>query len=166
MIDVSGESSIIRGVSDEAIEELFPPTLEELQEMDEVDFFVAMLAEMTILEDRDERARSFADIKKRWSSRRKDGVPVGGTANSSSRESRSRARPRATSPVAGVPMIYHHRVSTEIIPFNANEARLTHFHGDSQFRSKLNKKNSNNKASNNWSFRGNMKPIMQPRPGF
>jgi hypothetical protein len=168
MVHVSGEFEIIHGVSDEAIEQLFPPTLEELQEMDEVDVFVEMLAEMAILEDRDESARSFADIKKRWASRRKEGVPVRGTAGGSgSSGHRSRAHFHNTNPVAGVPMVQHHRLSTDIVPYNANQARLTHFHGDSQYASKLKTKNMNSKVNNNrWAFRGNMKPIMQPKQGY
>mmetsp|Transcript_19016 Transcript_19016/g.27018 ORF Transcript_19016/g.27018 Transcript_19016/m.27018 type:complete len:197 (+) Transcript_19016:82-672(+) len=163
MVNLCGEYPVIEGISDEAIETLFPPTLEEIQEMEEVDFFVELLAEIDVLEDRDLRARSFADIKKRWSSRRKEGVPVGG----GSRQGRHR-QPRIPNPVAGVPMACHHRVSEEIVPYNANQAKLTHFHGDSQIASRLKKKkNMNNKTSNNsWAFRGNMKPIMQPKQGF
>lgn len=165
MIHSSGEFEIIEGVSDEAIENLFPPTLEELHEMDEVDMFVEMLAEIAILEDRDAAARSFADVKKRWAARRKEGVPVRGTAESSSTH-HSRARSYHFNPVAGVPMVQHHRLSTDIVPFNANQARLTHFHGDSQFASKLKSKHLHSKASNHWAFRGNMKPIMQPKQGY
>jgi hypothetical protein len=168
MIHASGEFEIIEGVSDEAIENIFPPTLEELHEMDEVDVFVEMLAEIAILEDRDEAARSFADVKKRWAARRKEGVPVRGTAESSSGSSHhSRARFHHSNPVAGIPMVQHHRLSTDLVPYNANQARLTHFHGDSQFASKLKSKHLNNKANNNrWAFRGNMKPIMQPKQGY
>ena len=159
MIDVDGEWKIIGGVSDEAIEEFFPPTIEEIQEMEEVDLFVELLAEMAVLEDREENARSFADIKKRWAARRKDGVPVGGH--------RRRLSPlveKKEKEVAGVQMVHHHRSSTQIVPFNANFAKVTHFHGDSQAVSKLKKKQGNKK--NGGAFHGHSTPIMQPRQGF
>jgi len=159
MVDVDGEWKIIRGVSDEAIEELFPPTVQEIQEMEEVDMFVELLAEMAVLEDREENARSFADIKKRWAARRKDGVPVGGQ-----RRHGSRTPEKMDTEVAGVTMVHHHRVSTQIVPFNANTAKFTHFHGDSQAMSKLKKKNVIKKDSG--AFHGRSKPIMQPRQGF
>jgi len=68
------QHDIVTGISDEAIEDHFPPTMDELAELEEVDFFVQMLAHLDLLESREEQSRDFADLTKRWSTRRKEGA--------------------------------------------------------------------------------------------
>jgi hypothetical protein len=64
-------------------------------------------------------------------------------------------------------MVQHYRLSMDIVPYNVNQARLTYFHGDSQYASKLKTKNVNNIVNNNcWAFPENMNPIMQPKQGY
>lgn len=68
------QRGIVTGISDEAIEDHFPPTMDELEELEEVDYFVQMLADLDLLESREEKSRDFMDVKKRWSTRRKEGA--------------------------------------------------------------------------------------------
>lgn len=64
-------SDIIRGISDEAIDECFPPTAEEVAEMEVVDHFVNTLAALDLLEEREERVRlDLSILPKRWAVRR------------------------------------------------------------------------------------------------
>uniref|UniRef100_A0A6U3S1N0 Uncharacterized protein n=2 Tax=Ditylum brightwellii TaxID=49249 RepID=A0A6U3S1N0_9STRA len=69
------EHEILQGIDDSAIDEMFPPTAEEAAEIEAVEFFVTTLAEISLLEDREERARTaFSHIKKRWEARRGAGL--------------------------------------------------------------------------------------------
>mmetsp|Transcript_53182 Transcript_53182/g.78942 ORF Transcript_53182/g.78942 Transcript_53182/m.78942 type:complete len:190 (-) Transcript_53182:405-974(-) len=72
------EAEVMRGITDEAIEECFPPTIEDIEELEETDFFVALMATLDMIEEKEEKSRGFSDVKKRWATRRKEGIPVGG----------------------------------------------------------------------------------------
>ena len=82
-------SHIVTGISDEAIKDHFPPSIDELAELDEVDFFVEMLAHIDMLESREEKSREFIDVKKRWSTRRKEGAKNNNKHNQGRASSRS-----------------------------------------------------------------------------
>uniref|UniRef100_A0A7S2MV14 Uncharacterized protein n=1 Tax=Helicotheca tamesis TaxID=374047 RepID=A0A7S2MV14_9STRA len=69
------EHEILQGIDDEAIDELFPPNAEEAAEIEAAEDFVAALADISLLEDREERARNeFSHIRKRWEARREEGL--------------------------------------------------------------------------------------------
>jgi hypothetical protein len=64
-----------QGISDEALDEAFPPDAQEAAELEAVQQFVELLATLSLLEEREEAARlSFTGVKKRWESRRADGL--------------------------------------------------------------------------------------------
>jgi len=62
----------IEGMSDEAMDNHFPPTFEELTELEEVDFFVLMLAHLDLMESYEEQSREFLDKTKQWSTQKED----------------------------------------------------------------------------------------------
>lgn len=68
-------SQILHGIQDEALDEEFPPDAQEAAELEAVEIFVEMMAQLSLLEEMEERARtSFSHIKKRWEARRKEGL--------------------------------------------------------------------------------------------
>ena len=74
------ESNIIRGISDEAIDEYFlgTATAQEVAEMEAVEYYVMMLANLEFLQEQEEKARkNYAYARtKRWEVRRElDGKP-------------------------------------------------------------------------------------------
>lgn len=69
------ESGVIRGISDEALDEHFPPSAQEAAEMEAADQFVRVLANLSLLEDREEKNRSGLNhFPKRWEARRLQGL--------------------------------------------------------------------------------------------
>jgi hypothetical protein len=67
-------AKILHGIEDEAIDENFPPDAEDAAELEEAEAFVLEMAQLALLEEREERARSgFVHIKKRWEVRRAAG---------------------------------------------------------------------------------------------
>jgi hypothetical protein len=67
--------AIVQGYQDEALDENFPPSAQEAAELEAVEMFVDILATLSMLEDREERARSsFCHVQKRWEARREDGL--------------------------------------------------------------------------------------------
>jgi hypothetical protein len=67
-------SQILRGIQDEALDE-FPPDAQEAWELEAVEIFVEMMAQLSMLEELEERSRTdFSHIKKRWEARRKEGL--------------------------------------------------------------------------------------------
>jgi len=108
LININGVGEIIFGISDDAIEELYPPTAEDVAEMETVELFVEIMAHLSILEDKEERARSdFGHIKKRWEKRREEGL-------------RGRPKPAKT----GFEPAHHvtsriHEDKTSLVPFHS-----------------------------------------------
>jgi hypothetical protein len=69
------EHEIIHNIPDQAIDEIFPPDAMDAAELDAVDEFVHTLVDLSFLEDREEKLRNnFSFVKKRWESRREDGL--------------------------------------------------------------------------------------------
>lgn len=65
------EHEFLMSFTDETLDEAFPPTAEEAAEIEEAEFFVALMANLAGLEEREEAARSLhAGLKKRWEARR------------------------------------------------------------------------------------------------
>jgi len=68
-------TKILHGITDDAIDEGFPPTAEEAAELEAVEEFVKMMASFDKMEEREERARdTFDHVKKRWETRRAEGL--------------------------------------------------------------------------------------------
>ena len=68
-------SNLLHGIQDEALDEGFPPDAQEAAELEAVDDFVETMAALSLLEEREERARhEFNHIKKRWEVRRAEGL--------------------------------------------------------------------------------------------
>jgi len=66
----------ICGMSDEAIADLYPPSDEEISEMEVVDQWVRFLAFIDRIQEREELNRAgFKSFGKRFEARRKEGVP-------------------------------------------------------------------------------------------
>jgi hypothetical protein len=75
MASESDVTNLLHGISDNAIDENFPPTAQEAAELEDVEAFVEMMASFADQEAREERARvSFDHVKKRWETRRADGL--------------------------------------------------------------------------------------------
>jgi hypothetical protein len=68
-------SDILHGIQDEALDQEFPPDATEAAEIEAVEIFVEMMAQLSMLEEIEEQSRvDFHHIKKRWESRRQDGL--------------------------------------------------------------------------------------------
>lgn len=66
---------VVHGIQDEALDEEFPPDAQEAAELEAVEVFVEILAQLSLLEDMEERSRvDFHHIKKRWEARRQEGL--------------------------------------------------------------------------------------------
>lgn len=73
--DVKSESTILHGITDEAIDDCFPPTAEEVAEIEAAEKFVAIMAHFALLEEMEEHDRTdFSDFPKRWEARRAEGL--------------------------------------------------------------------------------------------
>lgn len=58
-------------ITDETMDEAFPPTAQDAAELEAVEFFVALMASLDLLEEQEEAARSYhVGMKKRWEARR------------------------------------------------------------------------------------------------
>ena len=68
-------SLVLHNISDDAIDEAFPPGPEDAAELDAVDDFIDTLVDLSFLEDREERSRNTFDfVQKRWEARRGEGL--------------------------------------------------------------------------------------------
>eukprot|EP00934_Nitzschia_sp_Nitz4_P002297 Nitzschia sp. Nitz4//scaffold2_size372955//152622//153161//NITZ4_000408-RA/size372955-processed-gene-0.497-mRNA-1//-1//CDS//3329546733//2297//frame0 len=67
----STETDFLRTISDEALDEAFPPSAEEAAELEAVEMFVMLMMNLDSLEEREEAARTiYAGLAKRWEARR------------------------------------------------------------------------------------------------
>lgn len=65
---------ILHGIEDQALDQHFPPDAVEAAELEAAEAFVVEMANLAMLEEREERARnSFVHIQKRWEVRRAAG---------------------------------------------------------------------------------------------
>jgi hypothetical protein len=65
------DSEFLLTIHDETLEEAFPPTAQDAAELEAVETFVALMANLAFLEEREENARTLhAGLKKRWEVRR------------------------------------------------------------------------------------------------
>lgn len=72
---IGSDHEIVQGYQDEVLDENFPPSAQEAAELEAVEMFVDIMATLSVLEEHEEKARSsFSHIKKRWESRREEGL--------------------------------------------------------------------------------------------
>jgi hypothetical protein len=66
------ESEFLHFITDETIDEVFPPDAQEAAEIEAMEIFVDLMANLSYLEEREEAARSVehTGLKKRWEARR------------------------------------------------------------------------------------------------
>lgn len=75
LMSESDLSGILHGIQDDALDDRFPPDARDAAELEAVEAFVETMAELAMMEDRDQKARfDFAHIKKRWEARRARGL--------------------------------------------------------------------------------------------
>lgn len=65
------ESEFLHSITDETLDEAFPPSAEDAAELEDVEFFVKLMVKLAVLEEKEEAARSLhVGLKKRWEARR------------------------------------------------------------------------------------------------
>jgi hypothetical protein len=73
--DVHAEQELLSGIADEAIDDCFPPTAQEVSEMEAAEMFVALMSHLSFLEEREEHDRTdLSEFAKRWEARRSEGL--------------------------------------------------------------------------------------------
>eukprot|EP00594_Rhizosolenia_setigera_P011576 CAMPEP_0178959156 /NCGR_PEP_ID=MMETSP0789-20121207/12105_1 /TAXON_ID=3005 /ORGANISM="Rhizosolenia setigera, Strain CCMP 1694" /LENGTH=213 /DNA_ID=CAMNT_0020642069 /DNA_START=34 /DNA_END=675 /DNA_ORIENTATION=+ len=79
IIKEGNERQILNGIDDDYLDLMFPPTAEDVAELEEMEHFVQTMAMLSLLEEHEQKAReNFAHIfKKRFESRRADGLLTG-----------------------------------------------------------------------------------------
>jgi hypothetical protein len=65
------------GISDEAIEECFPPSDSDLAEIECMEQYINLLCHLDALESYDEYHRKHGHLEKRWAARRSEGLLSG-----------------------------------------------------------------------------------------
>jgi hypothetical protein len=145
------DSDIIRGFSDEAIDECFPPTAQDVAELEAVEEFLRILAHLEVMEEREERVRHDISIlhPKRWAARRElQGKP---------RPARSEKDQTAHSKIP-------HEDEIKLIVFDRkqrdfNSERMEHHHSHKDQLDSKNRVARSNKLNGKRPYR----PIHQPR---
>jgi len=67
------DTEFLHSIADDAIDEAFPPTAQEAAELEAVEIFVEMMANLALLEEKEEMTRYSEDhtgLGKRWEARR------------------------------------------------------------------------------------------------
>jgi hypothetical protein len=100
-------NQVLHGIQDESLDEYFPPNAQEAAELEAVDMFVETLALLAMMEDAEERARSFSHIKKRWAARRLENIKAHPARHMIRPAMHPQHFPKTTSIV---PYSHHHRV--------------------------------------------------------
>lgn len=68
-------AQMLQGIQDSAIDENFPPTAQDAAELEAVQAFVEMMAQLAFLEENEEQDRmNFVSFDKRWECRRAEGL--------------------------------------------------------------------------------------------
>jgi hypothetical protein len=143
------DSDIIRGFSDEAIDECFPPTAQDVAELEAVEEFLHTLARLEAMEEREERVRhDITILPKRWSARRElQGKP---------RPARSEKDPSH--------FRLPHEDEIKLVVFDRkqrdfNSERLEHHHSHKDHLESKNRVARSNRLNGKRPYR----PIIQPR---
>ena len=74
---LGSEHEFLMSITDETLDDAFPPTAEDAAELEACELFVRLMADLAMLEEREEASRTLHDgLKKRWEARRGlDGKP-------------------------------------------------------------------------------------------
>lgn len=146
MVCANGRGDIIGGISEEALDLMFPPSAQDVAEMEACDIFVEFLAVLSLMEDQEELARKqFGHIPKRWEARRREGLVKAKYARGSVVK-KNHTLPTDEKIKAVVPM--------------SNFCRR---HTSSFGRNHPNAVKKNHSMSRNMNFGRRSKPIHQPR---
>jgi hypothetical protein len=72
MFQAGQETMLLHGITDDALDEAFPPDASDAAELEACEFFVSLMSNLAYLEEREEAARSeyHLGLKKRWAARR------------------------------------------------------------------------------------------------
>lgn len=72
MFQPGQETMLLHGITDDALDEAFPPDASDAAELEATEFFVSLMSNLAFLEEREEAARSedHSGLKKRWAARR------------------------------------------------------------------------------------------------
>jgi len=147
------DHEVIHNISDEAIDDLFPPTATDAAELDATDDFLRTMVDLSYLEEREERARNeFSHVKKRWESRRQDGM---------------KGKGKLTQNRVGMRHVIHRAsildpAERNIVTYGNHIARRSFLEQDSRPREKSIAKNQNIQRRSK-GLHGHSKSIQQPR---
>ena len=143
------KAEFLQSFTDETLDEAFPPTAEDAAELEDVDFFVNLMANLAVLEEKEEAARSLhAGLKKRWEARR--GL---------------HGKPRAAKHL--VQRVNHgepHLLDSKEVVIHDPTPLLVEHRMRAQENSKMTKPLFKQKVANN-NF-GHKRPIQQPRKNY
>jgi len=146
------DHEVIHNIPDEAIDELFPPTATDAAELDAADEFLRTMVDLSYLEEREEKARNeFSHVKKRWESRRQEGL-----------------KGRPTQSHVGVRHIVHgasmlNPAERNIVTYGDHIVRTSFPEQDNRLREKSITKHQNISKRSNKGLHGHSKSIQQPR---
>mmetsp|Transcript_14120 Transcript_14120/g.16667 ORF Transcript_14120/g.16667 Transcript_14120/m.16667 type:complete len:199 (+) Transcript_14120:19-615(+) len=147
------DHEVIHNIPDEAIDELFPPTATDAAELDATDDFLRTMVDLSYLEEREEKARNeFSHVKKRWESRRQDGM---------------KGKGKLTQNRVGMRHVIHGAsildpAERNIVTYGNHIARTSFPEQGSRLRDKSIAKNQNISRRSN-GLHGHSKSIQQPR---
>lgn len=151
---VGAEDEILHGIQDESIDEYFPPSAQEAAELEAVEVYVDLMATLSLLEEREERAReSFGGFGKRWEARREDGL-----------KGKPRLPKNLVSAVDHTNRMGKPLQTTDLVPFSHSNRELASALLESRRQQRQDFKRMNNKA--NKVSRAPPKPLQQPRKQF
>lgn len=150
------ERELLHGIQDDALDEGFPPDALDAAELEAVETFVEMMAALSLLEDRETRAReSFIGLAKRWKARR-----VAGLLD----------RPRPARHL--IEMIDHQRGKalnairvTDVVPYSPNCPKSIQSLCNRQQQHEKHMSKASIKAGKNLG-KNQRKPLQQPRKNY
>jgi len=146
------DHEVIRNIPDEAIDELFPPTATDAAELDATYEFLRTMVDLSYLEEREEKARNgFSHVKKRWESRRQEGLKGKPTQGNNIDMRRV---------IHGTSML--DPAEKNIVTFGTNIVRSSFVEQDSRIREKSMTKHQNIPRRSK-GLHGNSRTIQQPR---
>lgn len=148
-------TDLIRGFSDETMDECFPPTAQDIAELEAVEEFLHTLVRLEQLEEREERVRhDISILPKRWAVRRElQGKPR--PARSAERDG---SHSRYATTEDELKIIIHDRKQRD---FNAERMEHHHSHRDN-----IVSKNQAARSNRIMNGKRTTRPIIQPRKGY
>jgi|Transcript_23814 hypothetical protein len=150
LVGEHADHDVLQGISDEAIDEHFPPSPEEIEELEAVQMFVECMARLSFLEEREESAReNFSFVNKRWEARRAKGLVN-----------------RPYPPRADAEQKHGHVVNvneTNLVPYDHSFRAFGFSDLESKLRARDSRKRAVTRSKPNKGIHGHRVPIQQPR---